>query len=393
MLMKLSTCLELLHEVSTRSNVNLMDAYNLAIVFTPNLVPNENPLKAMQMSAVAPPPNFNSGFAKVEKGKGKDSNASNASSPPGGTTLGTVVRFCIEHYYEIFDEVRDVSEAIPEDAYQEALITRDLPATQVLSSNKNQPTALRPKPAIPPKSSKPTPIAASTPPANPSKPPIPPKPAYIPRNKEKKPPPSASMALLARTLADNPPPVPSESTSLLEGGAYSVSRPGRRTTLEVPDQPGYEGYDDGHENDLKVDASRTRSISYRSGAVTGGALTGSGWTASRNGNGLPRARSVISIEKNTPKSHDFISLTNGAGKSTRTGTNGGNVDVPSGTKSVTGTARGSIRLGKGTVTSGGTIRKSSSAGVVGVGITASGFFTSPSTTASPTSTSPTTTFP
>ncbi|PVF98450.1 Rho GTPase activation protein, partial [Serendipita vermifera] len=96
----LNVALHLLHDVSVRSSVNLMDAYNLAIVFTPNLVSNDNPLKAVQMSMPL--------TSQPSTGGPVSDNAA-----PGGTTLGTVIRFCIEHYYEIFDEIRDVSEAVP----------------------------------------------------------------------------------------------------------------------------------------------------------------------------------------------------------------------------------------------------------------------------------------
>ncbi|HEV7738340.1 MAG TPA: RhoGAP domain-containing protein [Chlamydiales bacterium] len=79
--------LDLLHDISIRANVNKMDAYNLAIVFTPNLIKSSNPLKDVQMCTMA--------------------------SDTGGPTVATVIMWCIQHYFEIFDEVQDRAEAIP----------------------------------------------------------------------------------------------------------------------------------------------------------------------------------------------------------------------------------------------------------------------------------------
>jgi Rho GTPase-activating protein 1 len=69
-----------------------MDAYNLAIVISPNLVSSSNPMLDVSMCAV--------------------SGSSVTDAVPGNTTLGTVIRLCIQRYYEIFDEVLDRSEAI-----------------------------------------------------------------------------------------------------------------------------------------------------------------------------------------------------------------------------------------------------------------------------------------
>ena len=75
-----------------------MDAHNLAVVFTPNLVPNNNPLRDMQMCS------FPGGPSPLTGQK--------TSSKVPTTTLSMVVRLCIQRYYEIFDEIRDVSEAV-----------------------------------------------------------------------------------------------------------------------------------------------------------------------------------------------------------------------------------------------------------------------------------------
>lgn len=89
---------ELLHEVSRNSHKNLMDAHNLAVVFTPNLVSNANPLRDLQMLSLPGGPSL--------------LNGQKSSSQGTTTTLAMVVKLCVQRYYEVFDEVRDVSEAV-----------------------------------------------------------------------------------------------------------------------------------------------------------------------------------------------------------------------------------------------------------------------------------------
>ncbi|KAF8898072.1 Rho GTPase activation protein [Mucidula mucida] len=99
----LSAVLHLMHEVSLRAASNRMDAHNLAVVLTPNLVKSNNPTKDVMMCGVPGAPAL----------------YPNASSPnraalsENRTTLGSVIKLCIQRYYEIFDEVRDRSEAVP----------------------------------------------------------------------------------------------------------------------------------------------------------------------------------------------------------------------------------------------------------------------------------------
>ncbi|KAF9783417.1 Rho GTPase activation protein [Thelephora terrestris] len=90
----LSHVLQLAHEVSVRSTYNRMDAHNLALVLTPNLVKGLNFKRDFEMSAV--PNNMDGQTAK-----------------PSSATLGLVIKTCIPHYYEIFDEVVNRTEAIP----------------------------------------------------------------------------------------------------------------------------------------------------------------------------------------------------------------------------------------------------------------------------------------
>lgn len=101
----LSHIFHLLHEVSLRAASNRMDAHNLAVVITPNLVKGSNPARDVMMCAVpgtpamyAPTPAPTSNPAALSEGK---------------ATLGMVVKVCVQRYYEVFDEVVDRSEAIP----------------------------------------------------------------------------------------------------------------------------------------------------------------------------------------------------------------------------------------------------------------------------------------
>lgn len=89
-----SVLLELAHEVSIRSTYNRMDAHNLALVLTPNLVKGSNFKRDFEMCAV---PN------QIDGQTVKSQSAS----------LGLAIKICISHYYEIFDEVVDRTEAIP----------------------------------------------------------------------------------------------------------------------------------------------------------------------------------------------------------------------------------------------------------------------------------------
>ncbi|KAF9643487.1 CDC42 rho GTPase-activating protein [Thelephora ganbajun] len=96
----LSHVLQLAHEVSIRSTYNRMDAHNLALVLTPNLAKSSNFRRDLEMCAVPSTPGL---VAQL--------NAQTAK--PSSVTLGLVIKICISHYYEVFDEVVDRTEAIP----------------------------------------------------------------------------------------------------------------------------------------------------------------------------------------------------------------------------------------------------------------------------------------
>ncbi|KAG6815342.1 hypothetical protein H0H93_010098 [Arthromyces matolae] len=94
----LSHILNLMHEISLRSTSNRMDAHNLSIVLSPNLVKGSNPLHDVSMCAVLPTSSRPA--------------APTGTSVPPSATLGSLMKLCIERYFEIFDEVPDRSEAV-----------------------------------------------------------------------------------------------------------------------------------------------------------------------------------------------------------------------------------------------------------------------------------------
>ncbi|KAJ3743312.1 Rho GTPase activation protein, partial [Lentinula raphanica] len=102
----LNHVLHLMHEVSLRSAVNRMDAHNLAVVLCPNLVRGSSPIRDVQMCVVPGGPQL---FSTPST---SSPNPTKASLTEGKTTLGAVIKLCIERYYEIFDEVVDPGEVI-----------------------------------------------------------------------------------------------------------------------------------------------------------------------------------------------------------------------------------------------------------------------------------------
>lgn len=90
---------ELLHEVSLRSSSNRMDAFNLAVVISPNLLKSRNPAIDINMCMIpggSPQRSASSRPFQVEEDK---------------TTLGQIIQLCIQRYYEVFDDIPDRSEA------------------------------------------------------------------------------------------------------------------------------------------------------------------------------------------------------------------------------------------------------------------------------------------
>ncbi|KAG7096274.1 hypothetical protein E1B28_003722 [Marasmius oreades] len=146
----LSCVLQLLHEISLHSSSNRMDAYNLAVVISPNLVKSNNPARDVMMcmpqgapalfdghSPPSPPmdsPGSHSPQTPTPRSRSQtptsaasladprtpvvsvtSSTPDTSPRPPdvntNTTTLGTIIKLCIQRYYEVFDEVRDPTEA------------------------------------------------------------------------------------------------------------------------------------------------------------------------------------------------------------------------------------------------------------------------------------------
>lgn len=336
----LNVVLHLLHDVAARSSVNLMDAYNLAIVFTPNLVSNDNPLRAVQMSMVASPTTQRRGSKDIMMQNQPQPDLSDPHSPTvaHNTTLGTVIRVCIEDYYEIFDEVRDVTEAVPGELL-EANGTIPNPISLPISAEVTAPLAAnKGKPAAQMANMPSSPNAAST------------SPMSRAQGRTRGPPPSSattSMALLAQALAKDP--------SNADRNTQVTRSNKSRALLDPQVGESSQAYQESRDG---AAGSRTpygsRSVAYNSHGPSGSGWTGTGLR------GMPKTRSIISIEKAPPVMGVDINPS-GHGKGKRTITSG----------------RESINLGRATITSGGTVRKSASAGVVGVGVTATGFFAPP----------------
>ncbi|PWN46910.1 hypothetical protein IE53DRAFT_390949 [Violaceomyces palustris] len=95
-LILLSYILELLHKVTLHADKNKMDAANLATVFAPNLVASGNVIRDVMICKVEGLGNMSEPNLTIKAASSKKEE---------GTTLGTVLRFCIERYYEIFDEI------------------------------------------------------------------------------------------------------------------------------------------------------------------------------------------------------------------------------------------------------------------------------------------------
>jgi Rho GTPase-activating protein 1 len=112
-----------MHEISLRSSTNLMDAHNLTIVLCPNLVSGSSPAKDIIMCALPGGPVLHPGLPAT-------------ATPPshGRTSLGMVIKLCIQCYYEIFDEIQDRSEALPP--------ARSFTEDDVASSDSSSPRAM-----------------------------------------------------------------------------------------------------------------------------------------------------------------------------------------------------------------------------------------------------------
>ncbi|OCH91637.1 RhoGAP-domain-containing protein [Obba rivulosa] len=103
----LSHVLHLLHDVSLHAASNRMDAHNLSVVISPNLVSSPSPVRDVMMCSI---PSEASLFdAKTAFASAGGPNP--AALAEGKTTLGMIIKLCITRYYEVFDDVPDRAEA------------------------------------------------------------------------------------------------------------------------------------------------------------------------------------------------------------------------------------------------------------------------------------------
>ncbi|KAG9091697.1 hypothetical protein FRC06_000450 [Ceratobasidium sp. 370] len=108
--------LDLLHDVSLRSAVNRMDAHNLALCIAPNLVRSKDPVRDVKICTVPPSAGALQMSPATWNTPGSASDAPAPPAPPrrpGATTLGEIVKICIERYFEIFEDMPDRGEALP----------------------------------------------------------------------------------------------------------------------------------------------------------------------------------------------------------------------------------------------------------------------------------------
>ncbi|KAJ7643694.1 hypothetical protein FB45DRAFT_280069 [Roridomyces roridus] len=107
----LSHVLHLMHDVSLRAASNRMDAHNLAVVLCPNLVASKtNPARDVWMCSVPGGPAL---FAASPSAAPSPPTSNTAALAEGKTTLGIVIKLCIQRYFEVFDEIPDRAEAAP----------------------------------------------------------------------------------------------------------------------------------------------------------------------------------------------------------------------------------------------------------------------------------------
>ncbi|KAG1882797.1 hypothetical protein F4604DRAFT_1879434 [Suillus subluteus] len=99
----LSSIFYVLHEVSLRSNVNRMDAHNLAVVICPNLVKGSDPMQDVLLCSIPSGPSMSSTPSTIATST-HTAPMSSTETSEGGTTLGSIIKLCIQRYYEIFDE-------------------------------------------------------------------------------------------------------------------------------------------------------------------------------------------------------------------------------------------------------------------------------------------------
>ncbi|KAG8714124.1 hypothetical protein FRC08_012339 [Ceratobasidium sp. 394] len=106
----------LLHDVSLRSAVNKMDAHNLALCIAPNLVRSNDPVRDVKICTVPPSAGALQMSPATWNTPGSTPDTPAPPAPPRRpetTTLGEIVKICIDRYFEIFEDTPDRGEALP----------------------------------------------------------------------------------------------------------------------------------------------------------------------------------------------------------------------------------------------------------------------------------------
>jgi Rho GTPase-activating protein 1 len=89
-----------------------MNATNLAMMITPNLLKGSNPVRDIMMSSVPTPTTGTGMSAGTAVSTFAPESPDQSGTSEGRATLGMVIAFCIRRYYEVFDEVVDRTEAV-----------------------------------------------------------------------------------------------------------------------------------------------------------------------------------------------------------------------------------------------------------------------------------------
>ncbi|KAI0657273.1 Rho GTPase activation protein [Cubamyces menziesii] len=133
----LSNVLHLLYEVQLRSAANRMDAHNLTVVICPNLVSSPNPMRDVMMCSIPNAPTlFDAARAAAPPPPAHPMDGA-AALAEGRTTLGMVIKLCIERYYEVFDEVPDRTEALAQEIVHPLPPFADFPSPGSPSHNRD----------------------------------------------------------------------------------------------------------------------------------------------------------------------------------------------------------------------------------------------------------------
>jgi Rho GTPase-activating protein 1 len=114
-----------------------MNATNLSMMITPNLLKGSNPVRDIMMSSV-PSPTAGTGMSA---GTAVSTFAPESPDPSGTSegkaTLGMVIAFCIRRYYEVFDELVDRTEAVApwKGIERPAVVAEDASGTYILGED------------------------------------------------------------------------------------------------------------------------------------------------------------------------------------------------------------------------------------------------------------------